>query len=528
MANIFESVSLDKVRHSIFPLNHYKKMTIPMGKLIPVLCTPLLPGDVAHVGHEWVMKLSTLLSPIMENLDVYAEDFFVPNRILWENWEKFIVPQQDGVFPAAPYISLTSNFSSPARDSGGLLDYLGYSVNEDNPSASIKADALPIRAYIKIWNEFYRDQNLQPEIDFHFETDGYDNIMNIFQGTNGLLNRCWPKDYFTSALPTTQRGGDVYLPLQGDANIIFDESGGVTNIVNSGVQTPGLPGQITTPGSSFSPGQSDPMQVQSGTVKTNVSIDNSAQLKADLSSVTSATINELRQAVALQSYLELNMRVGGRYIEYIAGNFHQRVPDFRLDRPQFLGGFRSPFVISQVDQTSGSTSTSPLGAMAGNGTSVANARPRKFKALEHGWLISLISVMPKASYQQGVSRLLTKLEPLDYFNPRFENLGEQAILNKEIYAKSADPDGTFGYAPRYAEYKYIPNTVHGEFRNSLNFWHMGRVFANEPKLNADFVMADPTQRIFAVEGDDQIRVLLKNKLKMLRPMGYHAVPKLVG
>lgn len=521
MSNIFETVAVNKIRHSLFNLSHMRKFSCDMGYLIPIQVSEVLPNDTIHVQHEALVKFAPLVAPMMQECDFFIEDFFVPNRILWDSWNDFITPSDTGIYPAMPYTPVTSN-TSPFKTVGSLADFLGIPVTEvANLQSTVQICSLAFRAYQLIWNTYYRDQNLQPEVDIQKSRSGNENASPTgnTRGLYTLRKRCWPKDYFTSALPTTQRGGDVRLPLTSEGEVDYK------NI--SMLQASGNPysGNL-----SYNVG-ADPLPSGVGLsmsaegAVTQVGVGMRGTL--DLKNVTSATINELRQAVALQEYLELNMRVGGRINEYIYGNFGIHVPDYRLDRPEFLGGFRSPIVINQVDQTSQSDAT-PLGEMAGNATGVGNTRKVRYKVQEHGWYFSLFSVLPKVTYQQGLPRKFTRFDPLDYANPKFGNLGEQAILNKEIYLAASNPDGVFGYTPRYSEYKYEPSTVHGEFKTTLNFWHQGNIYDSEPALNGDFVTANPSTRVFADEtNSNKLRVEVYNKVKALRPLPYYGTPKLL-
>lgn len=509
MANIFQSVAVNRIGKSLFNLSHWRKFSCNMGLLYPIQVTEVLPNETFRIKHEMLAKFSPLLAPMMQEVDMYVEDFYVPLRLTWQNWEKFITPSDDGTYPAKPYFdySTASNFQV-----GSLADFLGLPTVEAAPTSVERVDSLFFRAYQLIWNSFYRDQNLQPEIDINFEVDGQE-VSPSSRGLFTLRRRCWPKDYFTSALPTTQRGGDVHLPMSGDANVVYNDPN-VSPALNN------LPVSFSKSNNSTTP---------------TLGIHNSAQstamigtLKADMSSVTAATINELRRATALQEYLELNMRVGGRYNEFIYGNFGKHVPDYRIDRPQFLGGYRKPLVVNQINQTSSTDSAGPLADMAGQAFGLGSSRGVKYESYEHGIIISLFSVLPKATYQQGLPRKFQRFDPLDYANPKFGNLGEQAILNKEVFAQHATPNGIFGYTPRYAEYKYEPSTVHGEFKTTLNFWHMGRIFQSDPQLNSSFVQATPAERPFAViTGNDKLRVEVYNRVKAVRPLPYYGTPKLI-
>lgn len=522
MANIFESVAVNKIRHSLFNLTHVRKFSCPMGYLIPIQVSEVLPNETFHFDHEALVKFAPLTAPMMQEVDYFIEDFFVPNRLVWDNWERFITPSDDGTFPAMPYIDLNRSILKAARFQVGCLsDYMGIPIGTDlySDETSIRISTLVFRAYQLIWNEYYRDQNLQYEIDIHKSYDGVETVTPT-QRLCELRRRCWPKDYFTSALPNTQRGGDVTLPISssGDARLypasLTNSNGG--DFAGSGEYN--LSGVMSPDG----------LQIQASRDGAVSQVGLGIKGTLDLSNITSATVNELRQAVALQEYLELNMRVGGRPNEYILGNFGQRVPDYRIDRPQFINGYRNPIVVNEVDQTSSTESGGVIASQAANATGIGRTRKSKYHSYEHGFIISLFSVLPKATYQQGLPRKFTRFEPLDYANPKFGNLGEQSILNKEVYFGSSNPDGVFGYTPRYSEYKFEPSTVHGEFKTTLNNWHMGRIFDNEPALNSDFVAANPSTRPFAVEDtSDKLRVEVVNHVKALRPLPYYGTPKLL-
>lgn len=513
MPNIFDTVAVNKIKKSRFNLSHFVKLSGSMANLMPIQVLECLPNETYKIRHEALVKFSPLLAPMMQECDMYIEDFYVPLRLSWKNWEKFISPSDDGTYPAVPYQSI-STASASRFAVGSLADYMGLPVGSDLPSNPLTINTLAFRAYQLIWNEYYRDQNLQNEINIHFEQDGAESQSSDYLDLFTIRKRCWPKDYFTSALPTTQRGGDVHLPMSGDASIVYNDPN-VSSALNN------LPVSFSKNANSTTPTLGIHQSAQSTAMI--------GYLKADMSNVTATTINELRKATALQEYLELNMRVGGRYKEYIYGNFGAIVEDYRIDRPQFLGGFRQPITVTEINQTSATqANATPLAAMAGLAYGTGSSRSIKYYSREHGFIISLLSVLPKATYQQGLPRKYTRFDPLDYANPKFANLGEQAILNKEIYAASATPNGVFGYTPRYAEYKYEPSTVHGEFKTTLNYWHMGRIFANEPALNGSFVTADPATRPFAVEtGNDKLRIEVYNQVKALKPLPYYGTPKLI-
>lgn len=528
-----------------------------MGELIPIFCQDVVPGDTFKLNTELLIRFAPLIAPVMHRMNVYTHFFFVPKRLLWDNWKTFITGGESGEeVPSYPRIRFNSNRDIDQYfNTGSLFDYLGFPV-KDNVSGtdgdfrflgtgtySFDIDALPVRAYNLIWNEYYRDQNLSDEVDIMKDIDG---IVTIGSGQTGqlvkfLLNlrqRCWTKDYFTSALPFTQRGGEVSLPLYGDASASVDNPlivttdtrnyGAAVYTDSDGIEKPYV-GSITY-GSDLLPhgtvnGKDVVVQLASGVVD-NQQI--SSKLNVDLSNVSAATINELRRAIKAQEYLEATARSGSRYIEYIKGIFGVNSSDARLQRPEYLGGGRQPVVISDVMQTSQTTDTSALGTPGGAAASLGKTHSFKKYFEEFGYVIGIMSVLPVPAYQQGMPRQFTKFDRYDHYIPQFAHLGEQEIKSSELYFDPSKPgdDGLFGYAPRYAEYKFINSSVHGDFRTSLKYWHMGRIFSERPGLNSSFVTSNPTDRIFAVEDTDydKLWVNIHHNCTALRPMPKYGTP----
>lgn len=485
---IFEKVGFGKPRYSAFDLSHERKMSFNMGDLTPCYFQEVLPGDQFRVKTESMLRMAPLLAPVMHRVNVYVHYFFVPNRLVWNQWEDFITGGQEGTTrPNIPKAEPSHFQIGP----GTLADYLGVpdtSGMAANPNVSV----LPFRAYQQIWNDYYRDPNLEQDSKWINESGSA-----IFQ----LRKRSWEHDYFTSALPWSQRGPEVKVPFSAevdqveyyDGSGLFDETGA-----------------IETKGSE--PGR---MEVDSGG-----SIDR-IKLTGETSTLT---VNDLRQSTALQRFLEKNARGGYRYIEQILSHFGVRSSDARLQRPEYLGGGRQPVVISEVLNTAGEAE--PTGSMAGHGisTGTTNSFRRRFE--EHGYVFGIMSVMPRTAYQQGLPRHFTRSEKEEFYWPDLANLGEQEVLNQEIYWDSdGENEGTFGYQQRYAEYKHAFDTVHGDFRDSLDFWHMGRIFSARPQLNVDFVRSNPTDRIFAVtDSSHKLWCQVYNNVKARRPMPYFANP----
>ncbi|AXH76193.1 MAG: major capsid protein [Microviridae sp.] len=508
---LFNEVQFFKPKKNKFDLSHEKKMTLKMGTITPILIQEVIPGDQFRINTEMLMRMQPMLAPIMHRVRIKTDYFFVPNRLVWDNWQKFITGGEDGLSNnVAPFISLNET-TKGYFPKGGLADF--FEVPPISDVAAVTADqkisALPFRAYQLIYNEFYRDQNLITEIPIN-KGDGAE-LYADYPALLSLRKRAWEKDYFTSALPFAQKGGPVSLPIDPQVNYkpISD-----VKLQNGTTPTDG-----------------DLLSVTGG-----VSVDALGARIENIESITNATttINDLRVAVRLQEWLEKNARAGSRYIESILAHFGVRSSDARLQRPEYLGGASNPMVISEVLSTYAQEDGSglPQGNMTGHGISAGNVPGFKRNFEEHGFIIGLMTILPKTAYQQGLPKQLLKFDKLEYAWPLFAQLGEQEVKQMEIYfdagAANAVNEGTFGYQSRLAEYKFRTGTVHGDFRDSLAFWHMGRIFASNPALNESFINADPTKRIFAVEdpAEDEILCQLYNSVSAMRPLPYFNNPTL--
>lgn len=514
---MFDKISLNRPKSNVFNLTHERKFSMKMGNLVPVLCEEVIPGDKFRINTEMLMRMAPMIAPIMHRVDIKTEFFFVPNRLIWNEWEDFITGGADGTLePVMPYLS-PPQASTIAP--GSLADYLGCSSEVSGFTAgSTKINALPFRAYQLIYNEYYRDQNLTEEIpiDLGSGLDSDSAQMMI------LRYRAWEKDYFTSALPFTQRGADVSLPLTGNAEVILND---VQNYVQL-KQTDGSDSSNSTLATVQHHIDSGVLATTTPTPPTPLKIDPNGTLEADMNNVSSSTIVELRRALSLQRWFEKNARGGSRYIEQILSHFGVRSKDSRLQRPEFLGSGKTPLVISEVLQTSATDTDGPQGNLAGHGVSAGVTHSFNKSFTEHGYIIGLVSVLPRTTYQQGIRRHLMKKDRYDYFWPDFAHIGEQEVYNSELYHTYDDDfdKDAFGYQARYSEYKYIPSSVHGEFKDSLLFWHMGRKFSSPPLLNTGFVQSNPTTRIFAVTQEETLYVQAINHVKAIRPMPYFSNP----
>lgn len=547
MKHLFSQIPRAQISRSVFDRSHGWKSTFDSGYLVPFLVDEVLPGDSYKVKFNFLARLSTPVVPTMDNLFIDTFYFFVPYRLLWKHWEQFN-GQQD--YPGASTDYLVPQTSAPAEGGfpvGSLEDYFGLPTGV----TGIKANELAARAYALIWNEWFRDENLQNPINLssYAEISTASGLDDVglgdagFFGSHKLLRRGKRHDYFTSALPWPQKGPGVELPLSGNAPVVTMQDGQPYD----GIVLPGGQGNVAKPpylsynysGSWRNLGSPGEAWTQGDKVHWTGTFNGSTySTVADLSSVTAATINSLRQAFQLQKLYERDARGGTRYTEILRSHFGVISPDSRLQRPEYLGGSESPVIINPVVQNSATGSTgaeTPQGNLAAYGLASSTSAKHGFTKsfVEHGIIIGLLNVRADLTYQQGIPRMFSRRTRFDFYWPVLAHLGEQAILNKEIYAQgtSADDD-VFGYQERYAEYRYFPSMITGKLRStdpqSLDVWHLSQKFDSLPTLSAQFIQDNPpVSRILAVQDEPQFIIDSYIEMKCARPMPVYGVPGLV-
>lgn len=607
--SIFNSVRVKKPKLTTFNLSNKYIGNVGFGALIPFMTHEMNPGEKFYFSSEVLIESFPMLASIYGDIDVKLEYFFVPNRLLWDRWEEFITGGEDGLFSSRPPIFSDGDVNGvlDAESVGSKLwDYLGLPLNPiDGDPSKYFYDSdnpvllFPFNAYRRIWNEWYRNENIQEELSY-FDTDVDVSDIPSFDDINTLLYRNWRKDYFTSSLPWVQRGvaplvqvdgrlaeikgfdvsitdgkgiqlinsdfdstlnidisndyaswpsGLVYFDGKEKAFCLLDSAGSAAgdspNFVMNRVPTIYLTDEAVSSkkieeGYYFitSNNSDDGFDISKASV--TPTSENSVSIQG-----LNFDINELRRTNAVQRWLERNARAGGRYIEQIASHFGVVVPDFRLQRSEFIGGITQPVRIGQVLQTDTPvdepTLTDALGTPAGQASSGLFSGKRRYKALEHGWLMGLMSIVPRAEYYQGTPKKFTRVDRFDYYFPEFAHLGEEVVKKSEIYTypwKMEGYDDTFGYQSIYSSYKWERNYIVGDFRDSLRYWTLTRDFGVQSTnafnfgLNEDFVsLGSPSnntlRNVFSVPSNKRpFRFYVKNHVRAKRPMPKYGTPRL--
>lgn len=568
------------MKKSKFNLTHQASLTASMGNLIPFVVIDCLPNDSHRLKLRSFVRAQPMLAPLMHKVNLYAQYWFVPYRILWDDWETFITGGESGnenenlIFPTIKVNPATSS----------LADYLGLPVN----GKELEVNAMPFRAIAEIWNTRYRDQDLQQELPISYN-GGLDTV------TNTQLLRCaWAKDRFTMARPFTQRGAQISVPInsyntntplkvsapvkvseasfkneytwQGDnalhkSTVSFTSVSISADFISNGFNFSNsvLTFNVSRKNLRFSKGRntfalSSPYNgiianfsyysdaIFSVDFVATISIFVGAKTPSELalsvatditfaettlvfnygSSVTSSlNVRDLRTASAVQRYQERSLEYGNRYEEFIQREFGIKPRDSRIQRPEYLGGGASVLQISEVLQTA-EAENSGVGTMRGHGVSAFSTRGIRFRASEHGVIIGLLSIRPNGIYTQGVEKFWRKFTKFDYYIPELANIGMQEIWQSELFANGENFSTVFGYEPRYEEYRRMPNRISGEFRKLLNYWNLAREFADPPTLNSDFITMNPSKRVFAEQTQDSFLIMLENSIHSFRPLAKRA------
>lgn len=502
---IFHQVKGANVQKSAFDLSHERKLSLGMGYLVPVLCMEVLPGDKITIDSQHLIRFMPLVAPLMHRINAYIHFFYIPNRILWEDWEDFITGDLETTVPLE-----TLNGKNISQD--GLADHMGIPLgNYSNTTEEV--NLLPFRAYYAIWNEYYRDENIHSAVDIE-TIDG--TTLPIL--TQSLKKRAWGKDYFTSCLPWTQKGTAVSV----EADIDYKDIAVLRDSFNptGTLSTEDL--QLVTAGVGTGTGY-----MEGKTTGHEFGVEGLESINID--------INELRTATRLQRWLERNARAGSRYVEHLLAHWGIKSSDARLDRPEYIGGGKAPIVISEVVNNTGFTSGEeyalPQGNLAGHGISVGTTNKAYKFCEEHGYIMAIMSVIPDTAYYQGLHKMFSRHTNLDFYYPEFAQLGEQAVLTKELYFQDTATganDTEFGYQSRWAEYKYMSSQVAGSFRKETNMlqYHLARTFSSTPTLSNSFLNCTPDTRIFAVETEQSLYCQIYHRIKAIRPMPFFNDPKL--
>ena len=528
----YSQVPHAEIRRARFKRDYALLTTINEGDLVPIYLDEVLPADTFKVNVNALVRMSTPLYPVMDNAYMDYYFFFVPARLLWEHFEN-LMGQNDKTFwaEATEYTTPQTTAPSGGWNVGTLADYFGIPTGVEN----LSVNSMPFRAYAKIWNEWFRDENLQQPVTMSktdATTAGSNTGTSLSDAEKGgmPLKVCKYKDYFTSCLPSPQKAAEpVTIPVKGNAGIYSYETAGLEKKIEKEYQFSGkLSGSVATHGSKQTitlvgmdaPTNGNPVK---------------GYLGADLSNATATTINELRNAIAVQHIFERDARTGTRYKEILQGAWGVTSPDARLDRSEYIGGYRMPINVNQVVQTSATDGTSPQGNTGAYSMTTMSRNMCTYSATEHGYVIGLAAIRVDHSYQQGLSRLWTRNTRFSYYDPMLANLGEQAVLNQEIYAQgNAKDEEVFGYQEAWADYRYRTNQITGEMRSTyaqtLDAWHYADKYTQLPTLSSSWIQegTENIDRTIAVQSSNshQFLVNLYYDQTWTRPMPIYSIPGL--
>lgn len=497
------------MKRSKHSLSYTKLLSADMGELVPIGLTEVLPGDSMQHVTNLLVRCAPMLAPVMHPVEVRVHHWFVPHRLVWDDWENFITGGPNGTDASVfPTINLTWAAGSPPTGSGvvgGLADYLGCPPEINGLNVS----ALPFRGYALIFNEWYRDQDLVTKLALSTAAG-----VDVTTST-ALQNIAWEKDRFTEARPWEQKGPAITIPLGSQAPVrgIGYDSTQVMEVAGRTIRKTGGLSEVTvaTAGQRWSSTDNAQRNTVLKEDPNNVGFPN---VYADLTGVSSVTVGVLREAMALQRYEEARARYGSRYVEYLR-YLGVRSSDARLQRPEYLGGGKQMLQFSEVLQTA--EGTDPVGEMRGHGIGAMRSNRYRRYFEEHGYIFTLMSVRPKTIYSQGLPRTWNRRVKEDFYQMELAHIGQEEVQNKEIYAKHSSPNGVFGYTDRYGDYREEQSNVAGEFRTTLlNDWHLAREFTSDPALNSTFVRSVPTKRVFATTAEDCLYVMARHSIQARR------------
>ncbi|WNK13976.1 MAG: major capsid protein [Microvirus sp.] len=517
---VFDKIEIDTPGTNQFDCSFGNNLTLDMGKLYPVMVEETLPNSYYRITPSMLLRFMPMINPVYQKMDATIHFFYCPKRVIWENYPRFIAGEDFAV----PYFQQTTSDNQWSIQNGSLCDYMGL---PESTSFTEKIEAIPFLTYLKIYNEYFQDQNNDPDwkpirdalIGWE-RTNGLMTAGSLKPGAEDYANalllktRAWEHDIWTSALPYAQKGSPVNIPVS-----LVDLPVRVLTAVDTLTLDPVTSTDLSAvSGALFETPAGGPLTLME---YQGVALGQDAELQG--------TIADLRNAEALQKFLETIARSGTRYNEFIRAIFGQGVGDARINRPEYLGKVMAPVQVSEVLQTV-STGDAPLGDMGGHGAAVASGRTISFKCPEHGYIMAILSVLPTTSYFQGVPKKYQRLAQLDNYFPQFAHVGEMAIKNKEVcwIDAASDNDDDFGYISRDAHYKYNPSETHGDFRGNLLSWSLARKFDSRPVLNGEFVYCNPGKRIFAVteEGDNSLLARIWFDVKASKPIPFFSTPGL--
>lgn len=573
-SKLYTTIPAPKVPRNTFDRTRPNSLTMPFQYTLPTMVEEIIPGDIYRVGLETFARLQPMIAPVMNNMKISSHAFFVATRTINKHFSEFMWNNKNGDYSGVlPYTHLSTLFNLADTLLDGSMDqaligidlvrmydyiglpfrshsdttWLGFATrwrsdswNQNVGQSSKRVNLCPFFAYVKVWSEYFRDENLQ---DDPFEVFEQATGEDVFEWTGDvssriasfmvefgelikLRRRAWAHDRFTSSLPFAQRGPDVLLPIAGTApvNITGGVAGSASTPAWSGI------GLMVSKGAGKVPLDQQSYDGHLTPFKANDAAGTPIRLTghADFdNSELSTTINDFRRAERLQRWYENSARGGVRPNEATLAHFGVRTPDATLDRAEFLGGTMQPIVVSEVPQTSETTDGSPQGTLAGKGTSYKGAALCRASFTEHGFLIVFTSALVRANYWQGLPKMFSRMQRDEYYWPEFANLGEEPVFTKELYADDSVSEGeVFGYVPRYSDYKSAVGEIHGDMRSSLDFWTQSREFANKPVLNEEFIFGNPSLSPFAVQSyySDPIIATLQFTVKASRLMPFYGVP----